>query len=66
MPTVATKNGGPVDIMATLHSGLLVDPANAKQIADACVKILTNNTLWQEMSENGMLASKILLISYCL
>ena len=43
VPTVATKNGGPVDIMATLHHGLLVDPTNSKQIADALIKILTNS-----------------------
>ena len=53
MPTVATKNGGPVDIMATLHHGLLVDPTNSKQIADALIKILTNSEVWDEMSQNG-------------
>ena len=53
MPTVATKNGGPVDIMATLHHGLLVDPTNSKQIADALIKILTNSEVWDEMSHNG-------------
>lgn len=53
MPTVATKNGGPVDIMATLHHGLLVDPTNSKQIADALLKILTNPEVWDVMSHNG-------------
>ncbi len=53
VPTVATKNGGPVDIMATLHHGLLVDPTNSKQIADALLKILTNPEVWDEMSHNG-------------
>ena len=53
VPTVATKNGGPVDIMATLHHGLLVDPTNSRQIADALIKILTNAEVWDEMSHNG-------------
>lgn len=53
MPTVATKNGGPVDIMATLHHGLLVDPTNSRQIGDALLKILTNPAVWDEMSHNG-------------
>ena len=53
MPTVATKNGGPVDIMATLHHGLLVDPTNSKQIAKALLEILTNPQTWDEMSRNG-------------
>ena len=53
MPTVATKNGGPVDIMSTLHHGLLVDPGSSTAIAEACLKILTNSQLWDEMSRNG-------------
>ncbi|KAK9809313.1 hypothetical protein WJX73_004061 [Symbiochloris irregularis] len=54
VPTVATKNGGPVDIMATLHHGLLVDPGNSTAIAEACLKILTNSQLWDDMSHNGV------------
>ena len=42
-----------MDIMATLHHGLLVDPTNSKQIADALLKILTNPEVWDEMSHNG-------------
>ncbi|KAL3157983.1 hypothetical protein ABBQ32_012382 [Trebouxia sp. C0010 RCD-2024] len=54
VPTVATKNGGPVDIMTTLHHGLLVDPNSSKEIADALVKILTEPKEWEEMSQNGI------------
>ena len=53
VPTVATKNGGPVDIMSTLHHGLLVDPANSNDIANACFKLLTNSSMWDQMSHNG-------------
>lgn len=53
LPTIATKNGGPVDIMQTLHSGLLVDPTNSKEIANACLKILTQPDIWDKMSQNG-------------
>ncbi len=42
MPTVATKNGGPVDIMNTLHHGVTVDPTNSAAIAEALLKILTD------------------------
>lgn len=42
-----------MDIMQTLHSGLLVDPTNSHQIAAACLKILTNNSIWDKMSQNG-------------
>ena len=54
VPTVATKNGGPVDIMQTLHHGILVDPTNSKAIADALLRILTNSSLWDEYSHNGV------------
>ena len=53
MPTVATKNGGPTDIMATLHHGLLVDPVNAMDIASACFRILTSASTWDQMSHSG-------------
>jgi len=53
VPTVATKNGGPVDIMQTLHSGLLVDPTDSKEIAEACLNILTRPETWDSMSANG-------------
>lgn len=54
VPTVATKNGGPVDIMSTLHHGILVDPNSSKEIADALLKILTEPKEWEEMSQNGI------------
>lgn len=42
MPTVATKNGGPVDIMHTLHHGMVVDPTDSEAIAQALLRILTD------------------------
>ena len=53
VPTVATKNGGPVDIMATLHHGVVVDPTDSDAIAVALLKILTNPQVWDTMSVNG-------------
>jgi len=35
---VATRNGGPVDIVATLGNGVLVEPTDEGAIADALVK----------------------------
>ena len=42
VPTVATKNGGPVDIMETLHHGVVVDPTDPAAIAEALLRILTD------------------------
>lgn len=53
-PTVATCNGGPVDIMATLHHGVTVEPTDSKAVAAALLNILTNPTVWSEMSINGV------------
>lgn len=53
MPTVATRNGGPVDIMKTLHHGVTVDPTDEVAVAEALLNILTNRTTWDTMSKNG-------------
>lgn len=54
VPIVATKNGGPVDIIHTLQNGILVDPTNTDEIADALLKILTDVPTWDEYSRNGV------------
>ncbi len=51
--------------MATLHHGLLVDPTNSKQIADALLKILTNPEVWDEMSHNGAPTPEAPVTGYC-
>lgn len=53
MPTVATQNGGPVDIMKTLHHGVTVDPTSSQQLGNELLKILTNHSAWECMSRNG-------------
>jgi sucrose-phosphate synthase len=53
IPLVATKYGGPVDIISTLQNGILVDPNNIQEINDSVVKLLTNSSLWDIYSNNG-------------
>lgn len=53
VPTVATCNGGPVDIMKTLHHGVVVDPTNPDAIAAELVRIVTTPELWDAMSNAG-------------
>ena len=53
VPCVATRNGGPVDIMATLNHGLLVDPTNPAAISEALLSILTRPATWDAMSRAG-------------
>ncbi|KAF9603973.1 hypothetical protein IFM89_039327 [Coptis chinensis] len=54
LPTVATKNGGPVDIHKALSNGLLVDPHDQKAIADALLKLVAEKGLWLECRKNGL------------
>ncbi|XP_007019750.2 PREDICTED: probable sucrose-phosphate synthase 4 [Theobroma cacao] len=54
LPVVATKNGGPVDILKVLHNGLLVDPHDQKAIADALLKLVADKNLWAECRKNGL------------
>ena len=54
VPTVATCNGGPVDIMATLHHGVVVDPTDSDAVAGALLSILTSPETWDTMSSSGV------------
>ncbi len=54
LPLVATENGGPVDIISNCNNGILVDPLNASEIAEALLKLLKNKEAWAEASRNGV------------
>ncbi|XVF48337.1 hypothetical protein PTKIN_Ptkin03bG0182000 [Pterospermum kingtungense] len=54
LPTVATKNGGPVDILRVLDNGLLVDPHDQQSIADALLKLVSDKQLWTRCRLNGL------------
>jgi sucrose-phosphate synthase len=51
---VATKNGGPVEILKALDNGLLVDPLSAVAIADALFSLLADKSRWIECRRNGL------------
>lgn len=51
---VATKNGGPVDILKALHNGLLVDPHSAEAITGALLSLLADKGQWLESRRNGL------------
>ena len=54
LPIVATKNGGPKEIIQKCKSGLTVDPKNSKEIAGAVKKIITHKDRWRTFSKNGI------------
>ncbi|KAJ6849452.1 putative sucrose-phosphate synthase 4 isoform X1 [Iris pallida] len=54
LPVVATKNGGPVDILKALNNGLLVDPHDHKAISEALLKLVADKTRWHDCRRNGL------------
>jgi sucrose-phosphate synthase len=54
LPFVGTENGGPQDIVENCQSGILVDVEDHEQVAAAIKKLLTDGTLWERCSNNGI------------
>lgn len=53
LPVVATREGGPRDIVAELEHGLLVDPRDPAAIAAAIRRLLADRALWRQCSRSG-------------
>ncbi|MBI4210898.1 MAG: glycosyltransferase [Candidatus Diapherotrites archaeon] len=53
LPVVATKNGGPSEIIADGRTGLLIDPRDTRDIARKLKLLLGSRVLWNEISENS-------------
>lgn len=45
VPTVGTRAGGTPEVIAESDTGLLVEPEDARALADACVRLLTDREL---------------------
>lgn len=54
LPLVATKDGGPVDIVNNCNNGFLVDAGASVEIAVAVQSLLVDNELWKTCSNNGI------------
>eukprot|EP00898_Chlorokybus_atmophyticus_P003387 jgi/Chlat1/4049/Chrsp26S04101 len=54
VPVVATKYGGPNDILDTLHNGFLVDPFDHKSIGDAMLRLVSDRVEWESCRNNGL------------
>ena len=55
LPIVATRDGGPRDIMANCESGILVEPTDSKAIAAAIRAIIGDQDAWERYSKNGIM-----------
>jgi sucrose-phosphate synthase len=54
LPLVATENGGPVDIIGNCDNGILVNPLDKGGIAEALLRLLTDEELYRKSRENGI------------
>ena len=58
LPVVTTNDGGPRDIIENCRNGILVNPNNTAEIAEAIKKIVTDSQTWDTYSKNGILNVK--------
>ena len=58
LPVVATKVGGPMDIVGELEHGCLVDPTDPDDIARGIESIVFDSERWQACSRNGQTNSR--------
>lgn len=54
LPIIATKDGGPVDIIKNCKNGYLIDPLDAQDIADHILKALGDKKKWESFAHNGV------------
>ncbi|MDG6902231.1 MAG: glycosyltransferase family 4 protein [Nitrososphaerota archaeon] len=52
-PVIATKKGGPLEVLSDQETGLLVDYGSSKQISDGILRLLENRRLAVEMGFKG-------------
>ena len=52
-PVVATRVGSLPEYVQDGATGLLVDPGNETQLAEALIRLLTNNELRKQLGENA-------------
>jgi sucrose-phosphate synthase len=54
LPIIATKDGGPVDIIKNCQNGYLIDPLDPENIAETILKVLDDPENWQALAQNGL------------
>lgn len=57
LPVVASPTGGPKEILEQCENGFLVDIEDTKAISTALKKIVSDHSVWEKYSTNGIKAS---------
>jgi len=58
LPIVATEDGGPQDIIKNCRNGYLIDPLDKEMMAGKCLAVLSSQSDWKEMADNGVAGVK--------
>ena len=53
-PSIGTRVGGIPDVIVDNENGLLIEPKNSEQIAEAIIKLLTNIELRETLAKRGL------------
>jgi len=54
VPMVATRHGGPFEIHQVLQNGILVEPTNTEEIAEALLTLVTDRETWDACHCRGL------------
>lgn len=54
LPVIASPTGGPKTILENCENGLLIDVEDPQQLANAMKKVISDSTLWENFSANGI------------
>jgi sucrose-phosphate synthase len=54
LPVVATRDGGPKDILDVCQNGILINPLDGTDIRDAVLEVLTDSERWESRSQSGI------------
>ncbi len=57
-PIVATRDGGPNDIIKHCKNGILINPLDTDEMGSAILEAITNKTRWKRWSKNGKKGAK--------
>lgn len=58
LPTIAPDDGGPRDILANCHNGLLTNTLESDAIAESLLVALSDKKRWRTWASNGVLNTK--------
>jgi sucrose-phosphate synthase len=57
LPVIASSKGGPKEIIHHCQNGLVVNVEDPAAISNAIKKVITDQSLWQRYSENGIICT---------